>query len=210
MIVELHSHSIYSSDGHASVEQILGRAKNIGLGAIAITDHNQIQGSRKAVALAKKYNIIVIPGIEIDCKDEKGQVLAYGTNEMISGNILDVIDKIHSLGGIAVAAHPSGGLGSPAFQNKEVIKKMDAIEVFNGLAFSWQNKKSAKLARQLKKPGTSGSDAHTLEELGTAACKINANSAERIIRAIKKGQVILPKKKTSTLSVITSKIKRRF
>lgn len=210
IIAELHCHSIYSSDGHAPVECMLSYAKNNGLGAIAITDHNTSKGSMLAVRLSKQYDIIVIPGIEIDSDDEKGQIVALGTNESFSGNMLDVIDKIHTAGGIAVAAHPFGGMGSPAFRNKELIKKLDAVEAFNGLAFSWQNEKALKLARRLKKPVTSGSDAHTLEELGTAACKIPGSSVSSIIKAIKNGKVIIPKKKTSALSVIKMKIKRRF
>jgi predicted metal-dependent phosphoesterase TrpH len=49
---DLHIHSIYSYDGTASVHAILRRARQIGLDVIAITDHDEINGSLKALELA--------------------------------------------------------------------------------------------------------------------------------------------------------------
>src|SRR5215510_12510063 len=64
-LADLHIHSIYSYDGTASIESILGQAKKIGLDVIAITDHDEINGALKAFELASNYGIEVIPGIEI-------------------------------------------------------------------------------------------------------------------------------------------------
>ena len=211
ILAELHCHS-NCSDGKPSVKQMMEKASN-DLGAIAITDHNTSKGSNLALKLEKNYDVIVIPGVEILCRkngEKAGEILAFGTNHAFSGNVLEVVDKIHSAGGIAVAAHPFGGMGSPAFSTKELLKAVDAIEVYNASAFPWKNKKSFQLAKKLKKPMTAGSDAHLLNEIGTAACRIPANNLSSILKAIKHGKVILPRKRTNTFSVLKMKTIRKL
>ena len=103
MKIDLHIHSIYSSDGTLEIKEILKLARKIGLDAIAITDHNEIKGALKA----KKMNIIpVIRGIEISSKE--GHILAYGVDCKIPRDLSveETIDRIRDCSGIAVAAHP--------------------------------------------------------------------------------------------------------
>ena len=73
-LADLHIHTIYSYDGTASVPAVLTRAKQIGLDVIAITDHDEIAGSLKALELASKYGVQVIPAIEITTAE--GDLLA--------------------------------------------------------------------------------------------------------------------------------------
>ena len=49
---DLHIHTIYSYDGTATVPAVLRRAKQIGLDVIAITDHDELRGSLKALEIA--------------------------------------------------------------------------------------------------------------------------------------------------------------
>jgi len=49
---DLHIHTIYSYDGTASVPAVLTQARKMGLDVIAITDHDEISGSLKALELA--------------------------------------------------------------------------------------------------------------------------------------------------------------
>lgn len=65
--IDLHIHSNISLDGSCSIEEIMQKAKENNMKTIAITDHNSIRGIKEAIELSKKYNIEVIPGIEIDC-----------------------------------------------------------------------------------------------------------------------------------------------
>ncbi len=64
--VDLHMHSHYS-DGKASPEELLKAAKEHGLEAIAITDHDTAEGSREASKLAASYGVELIPAIELTC-----------------------------------------------------------------------------------------------------------------------------------------------
>jgi predicted metal-dependent phosphoesterase TrpH len=68
-IADLHTHTIYSYDGTASVSAVLKHAKRVGLDLIAITDHDEINGALKALQLAPKFGIEVIPGYrDHDCR----------------------------------------------------------------------------------------------------------------------------------------------
>ena len=63
-LADLHIHTIYSYDGTASVSAVLTRARQIGLDVIAITDHDEIAGSLKALELAPDYSVEAIgPGV---------------------------------------------------------------------------------------------------------------------------------------------------
>jgi len=62
---DLHVHTNYSRDGISSVEEVLTRAKALGLNGLAITDHDVISGALKALRIADKFGLIVIPGIEM-------------------------------------------------------------------------------------------------------------------------------------------------
>ncbi|OQY02431.1 MAG: phosphatase [Desulfobacteraceae bacterium 4572_130] len=64
---DLHNHTIFS-DGELSPEKMVIKAKNIGLKAIAITDHDTINGLKEAVEAGKKHNIKVVPGVEISIR----------------------------------------------------------------------------------------------------------------------------------------------
>src|SRR5512137_1739977 len=106
MKLDLHIHSTYSRDGTALPKEIVSRCKALGLDGLAITDHNAIRGSLEAVELAKMEGLFVVRGVEVSTAD--GHVLAYGVSELVPKglSIQDTIDRIHSAGGIAVAAHP--------------------------------------------------------------------------------------------------------
>ncbi len=51
LICDLHVHTNFSKDGESSVEDILKKAENVGLDVIAITDHDTIDGAKKALIL---------------------------------------------------------------------------------------------------------------------------------------------------------------
>jgi predicted metal-dependent phosphoesterase TrpH len=191
---DLHIHTRYS-DGINTPEEIVRHAKYIGLHGIAITDHDTIEGIAKAKKTAKIIGLDLVPGLEITTPF--GDILALGIEEVISGrakNITDIIsiaDKIHERGGIAVIAHPFAGFWKLSFAEiiKEIKKCFDAVEIFNalsGINFGMEvNIKAMHLSKKAGLPGTAGSDAHTLDMIGTAY----TIPEEDIIESIKKGKV---------------------
>ena len=59
-----HVHTDYSDDGNASIESIIDSARVAGVGAVAITDHDTIDGARALAAIAPP-GLQVIVGEEI-------------------------------------------------------------------------------------------------------------------------------------------------
>src|SRR5512147_1122750 len=105
-LADLHIHTIYSYDGTASVPAVLTRAKQIGLDVIAITDHDEIAGSLKALELAPKYGVEVIPGIEITTAE--GDLLALNITQKVARglSLIETILKVGEQGGFCIAPHP--------------------------------------------------------------------------------------------------------
>ncbi|MBQ3691860.1 MAG: PHP domain-containing protein [Clostridia bacterium] len=68
MSADLHCHSKIS-DGSAAVDELVLLAKNNGLSAIAVTDHDTFFGSEKAAVFGKTYGVKIIKGTEISCYD---------------------------------------------------------------------------------------------------------------------------------------------
>ncbi len=74
---DLHLHTNFS-DGKLSPEQIVLKAKCSGLSAIAITDHDTIDGIAPSIEAGKKYNLEVIPGIELSAETDTKEVHILG------------------------------------------------------------------------------------------------------------------------------------
>lgn len=60
---DLHCHSTYS-DGTDTPEQLLRQAQELGLSAIALTDHNTVAGLPTFLDAAKNYDVEAVPGTE--------------------------------------------------------------------------------------------------------------------------------------------------
>lgn len=75
---DLHIHTHWS-DGFYSPKEVLDEAQKIGFSAIAITDHDTLQGSDEADLLIGNYNMELIPGVEITTlfDQEEFHVLGY-------------------------------------------------------------------------------------------------------------------------------------
>lgn len=164
MKADLHVHSTYSEDGKQTVPEILERCHALGIGALAITDHNVI-GSWDEAARENKHGIILIRGVEVTTSE--GHLLAFGISGPVPKGmgVQETIDCVRKDGGIAVAAHPYrawSGMGG-----KNVLKgAFDAVETINGRSLRWSNARAARLARKMGVGETGGSDAHSTSSMG--------------------------------------------
>src|SRR5690242_16748026 len=61
---DLHSHTT-ASDGTQSPAENVRLAKEAGLAAMAVTDHDTVAGLEEALSAGKTYGIEVVPGVEI-------------------------------------------------------------------------------------------------------------------------------------------------
>jgi len=158
--LDLHIHSQYSEDAVGSLKDIIKSLKKKGLQGMAITDHNTVEGSLKAVKIAPK-DFIIIPGIEISTSD--GHMMALNVEKNISRNlsIQETIEKIIDQGGTPIVPHLFRNMSGIKKEKLNTIhKRINAIEVFNACSMPKTNLKIVKIAKELNLGGTGGSDSH--------------------------------------------------
>jgi len=205
-LADLHLHTIYSYDGTASLAAVLGRAKQLGLDVIAITDHDEIAGALKAMEIAPNYGVEVIPGIEITTAD--GDLLAFFITEKVDAglSLIETVLRVREIGGVCVAPHPmAGGMGMKslsartilkALRNPDVAETLIGIEVYNATALDRISNHYARiLASQLKIANTGSSDAHVVDAIGLGATEFEGNSAADLLIALKNGTTKVRKQK---------------
>ncbi len=206
MRFELHCHSCYSRgtkipcEGLAKPEEIVRRAKALGLSGIAITDHRTTRAWASARKEAKRQGILFIPAVEL--QTNSGHLIALGITEPVE-NFLEAdesIERIHEAGGIAVAPHPfdlrGEGLGELAF-------KVDAVEIFNSLNIDRiSNRFAFSKFKNSEIPKVVGSDAHSLEMIGKAVNIMEASDVDSVLKNILKGDVIFETRYVSMDDII--------
>ncbi len=69
MSIDLHTHSWFS-DGTKSPKELVRQAANSGVTAIAITDHDTMDGVKEALAASTEFGVEVVPGLEISVMHE--------------------------------------------------------------------------------------------------------------------------------------------
>lgn len=75
--IDLHCHTT-ASDGNLSPEALVAKAADLGLCAIAITDHDSVNGIERAIAAGEKYGVEIVPGIELSTVHEGKELHLLG------------------------------------------------------------------------------------------------------------------------------------
>lgn len=166
--VDLHVHTCYSGDSLMTLEQVVEAALARGLGALAITDHDAIEG---ALALSRTSPIPIIVGEEIYVGD--GEIVGLFLHEFIPPKLgaVETIARIRQQGGLVYIPHPFDRYRYPLPEPVllSVLHEVDAIEVLNArVTAPAYNERAAAFAREHGLPGGAGSDAHTPGEVGRA------------------------------------------
>jgi|HubBroStandDraft_4_1064222.scaffolds.fasta_scaffold17771_2 hypothetical protein len=170
--VDLHMHTDHSHDCATPVEVLLATARARGLGAIAVTDHNEISGALAARELAQEMNDLkVIVGEEVKTAGE-GEVIGLFIEELIPRgmSLEETVAEIRRQGGLVYVPHPFDRLHSvPDYEHLlKIVADVDAIEVFNPrVAIGAFNDEAARFAAKYRIVAGAGSDSHVAQGLGS-------------------------------------------
>ena len=226
-VVDLHFHSCYS-DGHNTVEEIAGKAQELGIG-IAITDHNEI---RAAVEIDGYRGVFSIPGIEITSSEGthvliyfyqvdkleafyNNDVIPHMGHDIMSSTSLpmeEIIKRARKYKTVIIFPHPYCGIYT-GIQNtyftearrQKIFSMIDGVEVINAENMKKSNLRSALLGFNLGKGITGGSDGHRLPQMGKVVTYAPCDrSRQAFLEAIKTKKTKVIGKETDLFRKVTS------
>ncbi len=193
--VDLHMHTDHSHDCATPVEVLLAGARDAGLGAIAITDHNEVSGALDARAKAAEFGVEVIVAEEVKTADQ-GEVIGLFLEEKIARGMTlkETIAEIHRQGGLVYVPHPFDRMHSvPDYEHLlTVVDDIDALEVFNSrVAIPAFNEEAVRFAAKYQIVGGAGSDAHVPQGLGSVRIRMRAfQGAEEFLESLRDADIV--------------------
>jgi predicted metal-dependent phosphoesterase TrpH/glycosyltransferase involved in cell wall biosynthesis len=195
IVCDLHTHTSWSHDCSVPAPALLDTAEAIGLGAIAVTDHNVFGGAREAAELARGRRLTVIPGEEMKTKGQ-GEVIGLFLHEEIPRGLSfeDTLAAIRAQGGLVFLPHPFDrrhAIPDPATLHRH-LAEIDLIEVYNArLLMDSYNDEASRFARKYNLLQGAGSDAHVLPGLGTGAVRMRQfRTPEEFLISLRSAEIL--------------------
>jgi predicted metal-dependent phosphoesterase TrpH len=177
--VDLHMHTDHSTDCATPVDVLLRTARDRGLGAIAITDHNEVSGALQARRIATETgeDLKVIVAEEVKTAGQ-GEVIGLFLQERIPKGLTmaETIAEIRAQGGLVYVPHPFDRFHSvPDYEHLiEIVEEVDILEVFNPrVALTAFNEEAERFARKYRIVPGAGSDSHVAQGLGSVRVRIH-------------------------------------
>jgi len=188
--IDFHLHTNYSQDSTISIDTLAKKSKEFGI-VPSITDHNTMS----AVSSFKKFGVDFIPGEEILVSTPSGPADLIGLfmNEEIpkKTGFYEALDRIKSQGAISYAPHAFDPLRA-GLMDKELLKKVEVIEVFNSHCLSRFDAEAEAFAEKEQKLRAAGSDAHFPFEFGSTYVELELDELEpkKLLKALKNGKIV--------------------
>jgi predicted metal-dependent phosphoesterase TrpH len=176
MWIDTHCHTKYSYDNWLEPVRLIQRARVLGLGGVVITEHHSYDASAPIERLGGEEGVLVLRGVEIST--DKGHLLAYGVTDdgwNIWGRdtylpLPAVIERVGSLGGICVPAHPYRRIGVASLLDGVLqLQGIAAVETHNGGNARDDNALALRAAEHRSLPTLGGSDCHKVDAVGRCA-----------------------------------------
>ncbi|MBE9506753.1 MAG: PHP domain-containing protein [Chloroflexi bacterium] len=144
-LADLHIHTVLSACAEAEMlpEFIVERAEELGLGLIAITDHNSAENAPAVFTAAEGTGITVLPGMEVQTREEVHLICLFDTLEQVASWQEDVYAHLPPLKndedvfGMQVVLNAEGDavernerllLTSTSFSTEEVVQRVHALD----------------------------------------------------------------------------------
>jgi predicted metal-dependent phosphoesterase TrpH/glycosyltransferase involved in cell wall biosynthesis len=193
---DLHMHTDHSPDCATPVRVLLETARARGLGAIAVTDHNEISGALEAREMAARMNgIKVIVAEEVKTAGE-GEVIGLFLEQKIARgmSMAETIAEIRRQGGLVYVPHPFDRLHSvPDYEHLlKIVEEIDILEVFNPrIAFSAFNEEAERFAAKYRIVPGAGSDSHVAQGLGSVRIRLHDfDGPEEFLEAMRDADIV--------------------
>ena len=177
MRIDLHIHTSHlSACSHLGLSELTEAANHHKLDGICLTEHQVVWPAEEAAKLAGQGEFKVFRGNEFTTN--QGDILVFGFEKDIKDllTIQQLHDEVKTADGFMIAAHPFRGFktfGIGQLQmtveqacQRKMFEFVDAIEIGNGKMTDDENDMARKVAEKLGLPGTGGSDAHRVDEVG--------------------------------------------
>jgi predicted metal-dependent phosphoesterase TrpH len=197
--VDLHMHTDHSHDCATPVEVLLATAREQGLGAIAVTDHNEVSGALEARAQAAEldpaHSVKVIVGEEVKTAGE-GEVIGLFIEERIPRGLTlaETVAEIKRQGGVVYVPHPFDRMHAvPDYEHLlPVLDEVDAIEVFNPrVAIGAFNEEAARFAAKYRIAAGAGSDSHVAQGLGSVRVRMrDFEGPQEFLQSLRDAEIV--------------------
>ena len=197
--VDLHMHTDHSSDCATPVETLLSTAREAGLGAIAITDHNEVSGALAAREVADEFGVKVIVAEEVKTA-EQGEVIGLFIEEKIERGMTmaETIAEIRRQGGLVYVPHPFDRLHSvPDYEHLlDMVEEIDILEVFNPrVALTAFNEEAERFAAKYRIVPGAGSDSHVAQGLGSVMTRVHDfDGPQEFLEAMRSADIVRKQK----------------
>jgi predicted metal-dependent phosphoesterase TrpH/glycosyltransferase involved in cell wall biosynthesis len=195
IVADLHMHTSWSHDCSTDPAELVDHAEALGLGAIAVTDHNVFGGALETIDCARGRDLIVIPGEEVKT-DGQGEVIGLFLQQEIPRGLsfADTVAAIREQDGIVYIPHPFDRLHAipdPKTLHRH-LTDIDVLEVYNArLLFEAFNDEALRFARKYDLTMGSGSDAHVLQGVGTGGVRMRAfRDPEEFLLSLRTAEVL--------------------
>ncbi len=182
--VDLHVHTAYSHDGFTTPEQLLRVCRRRGIDAIAVTDHDTVEGARYC---QKSLPLLVILGEEITTR--AGHLIGLFLRESVPPrlSLAETIARIREQDGVVYLPHPFDRVRSARAGGGELealAEQFDVVEVFNSRnLFPSANRLALAFARGSRRLAAAASDAHVPSEVGRSHVEMAPFSSAAEFRA---------------------------
>ena len=169
-------HTDHSYDCATPVEVLLDTARKQGLGAIAVTDHNEVSGAFEAREKAERYGVKVIVGEEVKTASQ-GEVIGLFLTEKIPRGLTlaETVAEIKRQGGVVYVPHPFDRMHAvPDYEHLlGILDDVDVLEIYNPrVAIGSFNEEAERFAAKYRILAAAGSDSHVAQGLGSVRVRM--------------------------------------
>ncbi|HEX8122994.1 MAG TPA: glycosyltransferase [Solirubrobacteraceae bacterium] len=193
--VDLHMHTDHSGDCATPVEVLLDTARQQGLGAIAVTDHNEVSGAFEAAEKADRFGVKIIIGEEVKTASQ-GEVIGLFLKEKIPRGLTleETVAEIKRQGGVVYVPHPFDRLHAvPDYEHLlGILDDVDVLEIYNPrVAIGSFNEEAERFAAKYRILAAAGSDSHVAQGLGSVRVRMpDFEGPDEFLEGLREAEIV--------------------